>query len=146
MSYSINIITDEEGYLQMNASPQRIFSPRPAGPTFDFETRKFGSRVSEASSGSELTPMLALNRLPARSGSESDQECTDNNSQFANGCPRIDEESDDVFEKRNNEKNVQPAAVTNPTYITFDIELDKKPKGINNYVNVKIPVPNGIVE
>lgn len=135
---------DEEGYLQMSpASRQNIFSPRAQDMKFDFDSRKFNPRVSEASScGSELTPMLTLNNLPARSGSESDHE--GNASPYLNMCPRIDEEADDVFEtNQNNAKNALNTAHTNPTYISLDVDIDKKPKDIiNSYINV----PNGLVK
>ncbi|KAH9632759.1 hypothetical protein HF086_012094 [Spodoptera exigua] len=135
---------DEEGYLQMSpASRQNIFSPRAQDMKFDFDARKFNPRVSEASScGSELTPMLTLNNLPARSGSESDHE--GNASPYLNMCPRIDEEADDVFETtQNNAKNALNTAHTNPTYISLDVDIEKKPKDIiNSYINV----PNGLVK
>ncbi|CAH1635238.1 unnamed protein product [Spodoptera littoralis] len=135
---------DEEGYLQMSpASRQNIFSPRAQDMKFDFDARKFNPRVSEASScGSELTPMLTLNNLPARSGSESDHE--GNASPYLNMCPRIDEETDDVFEtNQNNAKNALNTAHTNPTYISLDVDIEKKPKDIiNSYINV----PNGLVK
>ncbi|KAF9824258.1 hypothetical protein SFRURICE_019938 [Spodoptera frugiperda] len=135
---------DEEGYLQMSpASRQNIFSPRAQDMKFDFDSRKFNPRVSEASScGSELTPMLTLNNLPARSGSESDHE--GNASPYLNMCPRIDEEADDVFEtNQNNAKNALNTAHTNPTYISLDVDIEKKPKDIiNSYINV----PNGLVK
>ncbi|CAH0628823.1 unnamed protein product [Chrysodeixis includens] len=134
---------DEEGYLQMSpATKQNIFSPRTQDTKFDFDARKFNPRVSEGSCGSELTPMLTLNNLPARSGSESDHE--GNVSPYLNMCPRIDEETDDVFEtNQNNAKNAQNTAVTNPTYITLDVDIEKKPKDIiNSYINV----PNGLVK
>lgn len=138
------VISDEEGYLQMSpASRQNIFSPRAQDMKFDFDSRKFNPRVSEASScGSELTPMLTLNNLPARSGSESDHE--GNASPYLNMCPRIDEEADDVFEtNQNNAKNALNTAHTNPTYISLDVDIDKKPKDIiNSYINV----PNGLVK
>lgn len=124
-------------------SRQILFSPRGQDTKFDFDARKFNPRVSEASScGSELTPMLTLNNLPARSGSESDHE--GNASPYLNMCPRIDEETDDVFEiNQINAKNAQNTAVTNPTYITLDVDTDKKPKDISNsYINV----PNGLVK
>ncbi|XP_049697170.2 vascular endothelial growth factor receptor 1 isoform X2 [Helicoverpa armigera] len=132
---------DEQGYLQMSpASRQNSYNPRAQDPKFDFDARKFNPRVSEASScGSELTPMLTLNNLPARSGSESDHE--GNSSPYLNMCPRIDEETDDVFET--NQKNALNTAVTNPTYISLDIGDEKKPKDIiNSYINI----PNGLVK
>ncbi|XP_049864841.1 vascular endothelial growth factor receptor kdr-like isoform X3 [Pectinophora gossypiella] len=136
---------DDEGYLQMSpASRQTVFNPRAQGTKFDFDARKLTPRVSEANSyGSESTPMLTLNNLP-RSGSESDQE--GNSSPYLNMCPRIDEETDDVFgTKENNAKNVQPSAVTNPTYITLSVDNDKKPQNFaNTYINVN--VPNGLVK
>ncbi|XP_075972982.1 PDGF- and VEGF-receptor related isoform X3 [Anticarsia gemmatalis] len=136
---------DEDGYLKMNpASRQIIFSPRPENNTFDFDARKFNPRVSEASScGSELTPMLTLNNLPARSGSDSDHEGSA--SPYITVCPTIDEETDEVFEtKHNNAKNaIINSAVTNPTYITLDVDIEKKPKDI---INAYINVPNGLVK
>ncbi|XP_026747230.1 vascular endothelial growth factor receptor 1 isoform X3 [Trichoplusia ni] len=134
---------DEEGYLQMSpATRQNIFSPRTQDTKFDFDARKFNPRESEGSCGSELTPMLTLNNLPARSGSESDHE--GNISPYLNMCPTINEETDDVFEtNQNNAKNAQNTAVTNPTYITLDVDIEKKPKDIiNSYINV----PNGLVK
>lgn len=121
------------------ASKQNIFSPRTQDTKFDFDARKFNPRVSEASScGSELTPMLTLNNLPARSGSDSDYE--GNQSPYLNMCPRIDEETDDVF--ATNQKNALNT-VTNPTYITLDVDIEKKPKDIiNSYINI----PNGLVK
>ncbi|KAJ8727036.1 hypothetical protein PYW08_015433 [Mythimna loreyi] len=135
---------DGEGYLQMSpASKQNIFSPRDKDTQFEFDPRMlYNQRVSEASSGgSELTPMLTLNNLPARSGSESDHE--GNQSPYLNMCPRIDEETDDVFAtNQNNAKNALNT-VTNPTYITLDGDIEKKPKDIiNSYINV----PNGLVK
>lgn len=108
---------------------------------FDFDARKLNSRPQVASAhGSELTPMLTLNNLPARSGSESDHE--GNASPYLNTCPPIEEEADDVFEvKQNNAKNcTQNRAVTNPTYIAFDVDLEKKPH-TNSYANIG----NGLV-
>lgn len=87
--------------------------------------------------------MLTLNNLPTRSGSESDHE---SNPPYLNACPRIDEETDEVFTpclNDKNAKNIQQSAVTNPTYITFD-NYDEKPKDIINYVNIN--VPNGLVK
>ncbi|KAI8440296.1 hypothetical protein MSG28_001648 [Choristoneura fumiferana] len=134
---------DDEGYLAMTPAPNStIFSPR-LGPAFDFDPRNLNPRVSAASQGSELTPMLTLNHLSARSGSESDQE--GNASPYLNMYPRIDEETDEVFEKemKNNIKNSQNNAVTNPTYISFP-SLDKKsPIIANNYVNLN---GNGLVK
>lgn len=139
---------DDEGYLKMNpVARQIIFNPRPEDNKFDFDARKFNPRVSEASTcGSELTPMLTLNNLPARSGSESDHE--GNASPYITMCPTIDEETDEVFEiKQNNANNAKNAtintAVSNPTYITLDVDIEKKPKDIiNTYTNV----PNGLVK
>lgn len=108
---------------------------------FDFDSRKSNFRSQEATAhGSELTPMLTLNNLPARSGSESDHE--GNMSPYLNKCPRIDEEADDVFEtKLNNEKNAsQNRAITNPTYIAFDTDIEKKNEN-HSYLNI----PNGLV-
>lgn len=124
------------------ATRQNIFSPRTQDTKFDFDARKFNPRESEGSCGSELTPMLTLNNLPARSGSESDHE--GNVSPYLNMCPTINEETDDVFEtNQNNAKNAQNTAVTNPTYITLDADIEKKPKDIiNSYMNV----PNGLVK
>ncbi|CAB3236151.1 unnamed protein product [Arctia plantaginis] len=133
---------DEEGYLKMNPRPN-VFSPRPEDNKFDFDVRKFNPKVSEASScGSELTPMLTLNNLPARGGSDSDHE--GNVSPNMTMCPTIDEETDEVFEMRNNAKNaIINTAVSNPTYITLDVDIEKKPKDIiNSYMNV----PNGLVK
>ncbi|XP_063636170.1 vascular endothelial growth factor receptor 1 isoform X2 [Cydia splendana] len=134
---------DDEGYLAMTpASNQNVFSPR-IGSTFDFDSRKLNGRSSAASQGSELTPMLSLNHLSARSGSDSDHEGA--TSPYLNMIPRIEEETDEVFEletKKNNLKNSQNNAVTNPTYITFP-SLDKKPIASNNYVNVN---GNGLVK
>ncbi|XP_014355905.2 vascular endothelial growth factor receptor 1 isoform X2 [Papilio machaon] len=132
---------DDEGYLQMSpATQQTIFSPRATGTKFDFDARKLNPRTEATTHGSELTPMLTLNNLPARSGSESDHD--GNSSPYLNMCPRIEEESDDVFETKQNLKNIQNSAVSNPTYITFDVDLEKKPKNSNNYINV----PNGLVK
>ena len=124
------------------ATRQNIFSPRTQDTKFDFDSRKFNPRVSEASScGSELTPMLTLNNLPARSGSESDHE--GNQSPYLNMCPRIDEETDDVFATHQNNAKNALNTVTNPTYITLDVDIEKKPKDIiNSYVNI----PNGLVK
>ncbi|XP_063379614.1 vascular endothelial growth factor receptor 1 isoform X1 [Cydia fagiglandana] len=134
---------DDEGYLAMTpASNQNVFSPR-TGSTFDFDSRKLNGRSSAASQGSELTPMLSLSHLSARSGSDSDHEGA--TSPYLNMIPRIEEETDEVFEletKKNNLKNSQNNAVTNPTYITFP-SLDKKPIASNNYVNVN---GNGLVK
>ncbi|CAH0397497.1 unnamed protein product [Chilo suppressalis] len=133
---------DEEGYLQMTPMKQNIFSPRSPSTKFDFDSKKFDPKVAEGCGGSELTPMLTLNNLPARSGSDSDHE---GHSPYLNMCPKIVEESDDVFKPtHNNLKNTHNSAVTNPTYITLDVDgsLDKKPKDINNYINV----PNGLVK
>ncbi|XP_037297097.1 vascular endothelial growth factor receptor 1 isoform X3 [Manduca sexta] len=133
---------DEEGYLQMSPAKREIFSPRAQGTTFDFDARKFNPRVSEASSGgSELTPMLTLNNLPARSGSESEAEGA---SPQLGTCPRIDEEVDDVFHTDTNKNH--NTAVTNPTYITFDVDAEKKPHDLNSYVNINVAVPNGLVK
>ncbi|XP_013174912.1 PREDICTED: vascular endothelial growth factor receptor 1 [Papilio xuthus] len=132
---------DDEGYLQMSpATQQTIFSPRATGTKFDFDARKLNPRTEATTHGSELTPMLTLNNLPARSGSESDHD--GNSSPYLNMCPRIEEESDDVFETKQNLKNIQNSAVSNPTYITFDVDLEKKPMNTNNYINV----PNGLVK
>lgn len=138
---------DEDGYLQMSPTKQSIFSPRAQNVKFDFDGRKLNSKMSDTSQGSELTPMLTLNNLPARSGSESD--CDGNVSPYMNMCPRIEEEADEVFDtKQYNFKNTQNkpnGAVTNPTYITFDVDLEKKPQNIpSNYINVN--VPNGLVK
>ncbi|XP_061705835.1 vascular endothelial growth factor receptor 1 isoform X3 [Cydia pomonella] len=134
---------DDEGYLAMTpASNQNIFSPRIVS-TFDFDARKLNGRSSAASQGSELTPMLSLGRLSARSGSDSDPEGA--TSPYLNMIPRIEEETDEVFEsetKKNNLKNSQNNAVTNPTYITFP-SLEKKPIASSNYVNVN---GNGLVK
>ncbi|XP_064075126.1 vascular endothelial growth factor receptor 1 isoform X3 [Vanessa tameamea] len=133
---------DDEGYLQMSPTNQSIFSPRAQSAKFDFDARKLNTRTSDQ--GSELTPMLTLNNLPARSGSESDYD--GNVSPYLNMCPRIEEETDEVFETKQynfkNSQNNQNSAVTNPTYITFDVDLEKKPQNIsNNYINV-----NGLVK
>lgn len=129
-------------------SPANIFSPKTTGTKFDFEPRMFTSRPSEASSGgSELTPMLTLNNLP-RNGSDSDHE--GNVSPFPNVCPRIEEEPDEVFDNNKqskitlnqNAKNAQITNATNPMYITFDLDVEKKPID-NSYVNI---VPNGLVK
>lgn len=115
---------------------QAIFSPRSQGTKFDFDARKLNSGVDESDASSEMTPMLSLNNLP-RSGSESDPETS--SSPYLNMCPRIEEETDEVFEK--NSKNLaNPSdAVTNPTYITIEEDLQKKPNDIkvmNSYVNL----------
>ncbi|XP_059061898.1 vascular endothelial growth factor receptor 1 isoform X2 [Achroia grisella] len=134
---------DEEGYLQMTPANKMPFSPRPQNTQFDFDARKMNNRATEASNcGSELTPMLTLNNLP-RSGSESDHE--GNHSPYLNMCPRIEEETDEVFldTKSQNIKNIQNSAVTNPTYITFGMDIEKKSQDINNsYINI----PNGLVK
>ncbi|XP_050342190.1 vascular endothelial growth factor receptor 1 isoform X4 [Nymphalis io] len=135
---------DDEGYLQMSPTNQSIFSPRAQSAKFDFDARKLNTRASDPNHGSELTPMLTLNNLPARSGSESDYD--GNVSPYLNMCPRIEEETDEVFETKQynfkNTQNNQNSAVTNPTYITFDVDLEKKPQNIsNNYINV-----NGLVK
>lgn len=124
------------------ANPQ-IFSPRAPGAKFDF-SRSLSPRVD---AHHELTPMLTLNNLPAHSGSESDQEGSTSPYLNMQLYPRIEEETDEVFEtKQNNAKNVsQNTAVTNPTYITFDVDLETKPQDTkNNYINVS--VPNGLVK
>lgn len=130
----------------MSPVKQSVFNARVQGTKFDFDARKLSPRASEANSyGSESTPMLTLNNLP-RSGSESDHEGS--SSPYMNMCPRIEEESDEVFEmKQNNARNMQPsAAVTNPTYITFTSEDEKKPQNFSNtYINVN-NVPNGLVK
>ncbi|XP_032511632.2 vascular endothelial growth factor receptor 1 isoform X2 [Danaus plexippus] len=139
---------DDEGYLQMSPANRSIFSPREPTTKFDFDARKLNPRVSEPNSqGSELTQLLTLNNLPARGGSESDHD--GNTSPYLNMCPRIDEETDDVFETKQynfkNAHNNQNTAVSNPTYIKFDVELEKKPQNnSNNYINVN--VPNGLVK
>lgn len=123
------------------ATRQNIFNARPQGNKFDFDPRKLPPRVPEANThGSESTPMLTLNNLP-RSGSESDHEGS--SSPYLNMCPRIEEETDEVFETiQNNQKNTQPSAVTNPTYITFSPDDEKKQHNFtNNYINV----PNGLM-
>ncbi|CAH0759252.1 unnamed protein product [Diatraea saccharalis] len=132
---------DDEGYLQMTPMNPSIFSPRNQTTKFDFDAKKFDPKVAEGRGGSELTPMLTLNNLPARSGSDSDHE---GHSPYLKMCPKIVEESDDVFRpNENNLKNIQNSAVTNPTYISLDIDgLEKKPKDINNYINVS----NGLVK
>lgn len=119
---------------------QAAFSPRSPSNKFDFDARKMTTRVSDGSS--EMTPMLTLNNLPARSGSDSDHEGS--HSPYLNMCPRIEEETDEVFEtKSKNAKNAQNSAVTNPTYITFDVDIEKKSQDINNsYINM----PNGLVK
>ncbi|XP_023952476.2 vascular endothelial growth factor receptor 1 isoform X2 [Bicyclus anynana] len=142
------LLPDDEGYLHMSpANQNNIFSPKALGNKFDFDARKLNQRTSDIghSQGSELTPMLSLNNLPTRSGSESDHE--GNTSPYLKMCPRIEEESDDVFEtKQYNFKNAQNnlnRAVTNPTYITLEVDLEKKPQNItNSYINV----PNGLVK
>ncbi|XP_063530528.1 vascular endothelial growth factor receptor 1 isoform X4 [Cydia strobilella] len=89
---------DDEGYLAMTpASNQSIFSPR-IGATFDFDARKLDGRSSAASAGSELTPMLSLNHLSARSGSDSDHEGAA--SPYLNMIPRIEEETDERRARR----------------------------------------------
>ncbi|CAH2092052.1 unnamed protein product [Euphydryas editha] len=139
---------DDEGYLQMSPTRQSIFSPRAQNTKFDFDGRKLNSKNSDSSQGSELTPMLTLNNLPARSGSDSDHD--GNVSPYLNMCPRIEEETDEVFDTKQynfrNAQNNQNSAVTNPTYITFDVDLEKKPQKIsNNYININ-NVPNGLVK
>lgn len=132
----------------MSPANRSIFSPREPTTKFDFDARKLNPRVSEPNSqGSELTQLLTLNNLPARGGSESDHD--GNTSPYLNMCPRIDEETDDVFETKQynfkNAHNNQNTAVSNPTYIKFDVELEKKPQNnSNNYINVN--VPNGLVK
>ncbi|XP_046978932.1 vascular endothelial growth factor receptor 1 isoform X3 [Vanessa cardui] len=126
---------DDEGYLQMSPASRGAggAGARGAGARFEFDARKLNARGGEAPQRSELTPMLALGR------SESDG---DGAAPYLNMC-RIDEEADDVFEtKRYNFRNSQPdRAVTNPTYITFDVD-EKKPTNVsNNYINV-----NGLVK
>lgn len=132
------MLADDDGYLQ-----GRIFSPRPENNKFNFEARNFNTGGSEASNGgSELTPMLSLNNLP-RSGSESDQE--GNASPYITICATIDEEADEVFETKLNDANnaIINTAVTNPTYITLDADVENKPKDImHSYINV----PNGLVK
>ncbi|CAH2062831.1 unnamed protein product, partial [Iphiclides podalirius] len=115
---------DDEGYLQMSPAHQGAFSPR--GAKFDFDE-----------GGHELTPMLTLGSLPA-GGSESDHD-----SPYLNMCPRI-EEADEVFESDEKttsgaQKTARNGAVTNPTYITFDVD-GKSP----SYANVALP--NGLVK
>ncbi|XP_063823350.1 vascular endothelial growth factor receptor 1 isoform X2 [Ostrinia nubilalis] len=133
---------DEEGYLQMTPANASVFSPRAQNTKFDFDARKFDPRMSEGNGGSELTPMLTLSNLPARSGSESDHE---GHSPYLKMCPRISEESDDVFKPNINniKNNIQNSAVSNPTYITaLDMDLEKKPQNVNTYINM----PNGLVK
>ncbi|XP_039745635.1 vascular endothelial growth factor receptor 1 isoform X2 [Pararge aegeria] len=143
------LLHDDQGYLHMSPVNQHILSPKALSSKFDFDARKLNPRSSELghSQGSELTPMLSLNNLPNRSGSESDHD--GNVSPYEKMCPRIDEESDEVFEtKQYNIKNAQNnlnRAVTNPTYISLEVDLGKKPQNIsNNYMNVN--VPNGLVK
>ncbi|XP_038213359.1 vascular endothelial growth factor receptor 1 isoform X2 [Zerene cesonia] len=133
---------DDEGYLQMSPANQRIFSPRAQDTKFDFDARKLNPRMTEANGlSSESTPMLSLNNLPARSGSDSDYD--GNSSSYMPMCPRIEEESDDVFEVKDCNKNTKNRAITNPTYIAFN--ENKKPLNIsNNYININ--VPNGLVK
>lgn len=134
------MFSDEEGYLQMIPVNPSIFSPRNQTTKFDFDA-KIDPRVAESRVSSELTPMLTLSNLPARSGSDSDHE--GGQSPYLKMCPRIAEESDDVFKpNQNNIKNIQNSAVTNPTYISLDLDIEKKPQDINNYINV----PNGLVK
>ncbi|GBP03773.1 Vascular endothelial growth factor receptor 1 [Eumeta japonica] len=133
---------DEEGYLAMSPSPnnkQIIFSPRLQSDRFDFDARKLNMCSEASSHGSELTPMLTVNNLPARGSSESDHEGSA--SPYLNMCPRIEEETDEVFETKQNLKNSNhDRAVTNPTYIAYDVSMEKNPKDIA-YANV----PNGLV-
>ncbi|XP_050672599.1 vascular endothelial growth factor receptor 1 isoform X2 [Leptidea sinapis] len=136
---------DDEGYLQMSPANKNSFNPRVQSTKFDFDARKLNPRPTEAMAnthGTELTPMLTLNNLPARSGSESDQDT--NSSSYLKMCPRIEEESDEVFVTKDyNNKNSKNSAVSNPSYITFDVE--KKPNNLsNNYINIS--VPNGLVK
>ncbi|KAL4714431.1 hypothetical protein ACJJTC_017726 [Scirpophaga incertulas] len=132
---------DEDGYLQMTPANPSIFSPRSQSTKFDFDARKLDPRVSDVRSGSELTPMLTLNNLPTRSGSDSDHE--GGHSPYLNMIPRIAEEANDVFSPNsNNFKNIQNSAVTNPTYITIGIDAEKKPNVLNHYLNI----PNGLVK
>ncbi|CAG5055924.1 unnamed protein product [Parnassius apollo] len=66
---------DDEGYLQMSpATNQNTFSPRAASTKFDFDARKLNPCAEATTYGSELTPMLTLNNVAARSGSESDHD------------------------------------------------------------------------
>lgn len=126
----------------MTPANPSIFSPRNVNTKFDFDAKKFDSRNSDGNGGSELTPMLTLSNLPTRSGSESDHEGL---SPYLKMCPRISEESDDVFKPNLNniKNNIQNSAVTNPTYITsLDMGLEKKPQNMNTYINV----PNGLVK
>lgn len=117
-----------------------IFSPRTQSTKFDFDAKKIDPKVAETRGASELTPMLTLSNLPARSGSDSDHE--GGHSPYLKMCPRIAEEADDVFKpNQNNIKNIQNSAVSNPTYISIDLDM-KKPQDINNYMNV----PNGLVK
>ncbi|XP_072942259.1 vascular endothelial growth factor receptor 1 isoform X2 [Epargyreus clarus] len=133
---------DDEGYLPM--SPVKKLSPRVQGTKFDFDSRKLNPRISDENvHGSEWTPMLTLNNLPARSDSESDHD--GNYSPYSKMCPGIPEETDEVFEINNqNLKNTQNTAVSNPTYVTMDVDIEKKPNNIsNNYINV---MANGLVK
>lgn len=134
----------------MSPAKQQVISPRTTEYKFDFDARKLNPRAAEFghNQGSELTPMLSLNNLPTRSGSESDHDGNVSPS-YLKMCPRIEEESDEVFEtKQYNFKNSQNnlnRAVTNPTYITLEVDSQKKPQNIsNNYMNVN--VPNGLVK
>ncbi|CAK1551856.1 unnamed protein product [Leptosia nina] len=136
---------DDEGYLQMSPQNQHIFSPRCPSTKFDFDARKLNAKIPDVNGhGSDLpeerTPMLTLNNLPGRTGSESDHDGS--HSSYLNMRPRIDEEPDEVFEAKDYNKNTKNIAASNPTYIMFDI--DKKPlKNSNNYINC---VPNGLVK
>ncbi|XP_060800546.1 vascular endothelial growth factor receptor 1 isoform X2 [Amyelois transitella] len=132
---------DPDGYLQMTPV-NKSFSPMSPTNKFDFDARKINRNSPESNSyGSELTPMLTLNNLPARSGSESDMD--GGHSPYLTMCPRIEEEADEVFDiNTNNAKNIHNhnGAVTNPTYITFGVDSEKKSQ--NTYINV----PNGLVK
>ncbi|XP_048480770.1 vascular endothelial growth factor receptor 1 isoform X3 [Plutella xylostella] len=135
---AVQLQHDDEGYLQMSpATNPPVFSPRAQDTKFDFDARKLNPRVHNDHAHCELTPMLTLNNLPARGGSESDQDGS--TSPYLKMCPRIDEEADEVFEKQNNAKNI---AVSNPTYlgINFDQDIEKKPV---QYVNTS--AHNGLV-
>ncbi|XP_053599846.1 vascular endothelial growth factor receptor 1 isoform X3 [Plodia interpunctella] len=133
---------DQDGYLQMTPVNKSL-SPMSESNKFDFDARKVNrnSPLDSMSYGSESTPMLTLNNLPARSGSESDLD--GGHSPYLTMCPRIDEEADEVFDTNtNNAKNAlnHNGAVTNPTYITFGLDDEKKSQ--NTYINV----PNGLVK
>lgn len=137
-------VTDEQGYLQMSpANRNASLDTRLKSNTFDFEPRQLNLRLQEPTeNGSESTPMLTLNNLP-RISSESDAEDSSLPYLSKSLCPRIDEEADEVFEtKLNNAKNCsQNRAVTNPTYIAFESDLEKKPQNIS-YVNMR----NGLIK